>query len=426
MSTISLYKDKLNSAGGLISSMISSLSGLDGQLDSLKTTLQGVDSSTCNMQSTVDCISSSSKTEKEKIGDLQRLNNKLDEFIGVATGRDGSAKSEINRAKDDFYTTYGYLKPDCEKSKWQRRWEKICDTVDSACDWCKEHWKIIVTIVIVAIAVVVLVCVPGLGAILAGACWGAIFGAVIGGVSGGIMSAVKGGSFWEGFENGAFDGAIGGAIGGAITGGLGSLFSPALTLSGNILRSSCIGALSSGTSNMCVTALDYYIDHGTMKGSLDDILLSGLTGAVSGAAVGALMGKLQFKSPAETAKSWQGSGDYPGVDDYVDMTIKKGTTLYRGEPNGTEYFTTLDAVDSSGRNATTLFEGLQVKPHPTFGYRGQVSGYQFVKDVTAAYGKALANPQFGSGGLPQFYVPDVQKLIDKGILVLVDTIDLVK
>lgn len=46
--------------------------------------------------------------------------------------------------------------------------------------------------------------------------------------------------------------------------------------------------------------------------------------------------------------------------------------------------------------------------------------------VTVGYGQALTNPQFGSGGLDQFYFHNVQKLIDKGILVLVDTTDLVK
>lgn len=73
--------------------------------------------------------------------------------------------------------------------------------------------------------------------------------------------------------------------------------------------------------------------------------------------------------------------------------------------------------------ATTLFEGLQVKPHPIHGFRGQVSGYRFTQTVTVGYVQVLANPQFGPGGLDQFYVPNVQKLI---ILVLVDTIDLVK
>lgn len=295
MSTITLYRDKLNGVGSFIDNIISSLNGLDSQLDSLKTTLQGIDSSTCDLQSTVDSISSSSKSENEKIDDLKRLNNKITDFIGTVSGRDSSAKSEINRAKDDFYTTYGYLKPDCEKSKWERRWETICGAVEAVGDWCKKHWKIIVTVVIVAIAVAVLVFLPGVGALIAGACWGAILGAVIGGVSGGIMSAVKGGSFWDGFEKGAFDGAIGGAIGGAITGGLTAALGPTSTMLGSIGRGAGLGALSSGTSNMCVTALDYGIEHGTLKGSLDDILLSGLSGALSGGIMGGITGGIQFK-----------------------------------------------------------------------------------------------------------------------------------
>ena len=132
------------------------------------------------------------------------------------------------------------------------------------------------------------------------------------------------------------------------------------------------------------------------------------------------------KTPSEIARSWQGSGKYPGIDDYTDVTVGKGTILYRGEPNGTEYFTTLDAIEQSGRDATTIFEGLQVEKNPIHGYRGEMQGYLFNEDIASAYGIAEANPQFGKGGLPQYYVPDVQDLIDKGILTPVENIKLYK
>lgn len=132
------------------------------------------------------------------------------------------------------------------------------------------------------------------------------------------------------------------------------------------------------------------------------------------------------KTPSEIARSWQGTGKYPGIDDYVDVAVEKGTVLYRGEPNGTEYFTTLDAIEQSGRDATKLFEGLQVEKNPIHGYRGEMQGYIFNEDVASAYGITNANPQFGKGGLPQYYVPDVQDLIDKGILTPVDNIKLNK
>ena len=199
-----------------------------------------------------------------------------------------------------------------------------------------------------------------------------------------------------------------------------------MSMVGSIGRGARIGALSNGVSNMCVTTIDYLAEHGNLNGALDDIAMSGFSGIVSGGILGGISGGIRFNSPSKTAKSWQGKDDYPGIDDYVDVNMHKGDILYRGEPNGTEYFTTLDAIEDSGRNATTLFEGLQVKPHPIYGFRGQVSGYKFTKTVTVGYGQALANPQFGTGGLEQFYVPNVQKLIDKGILVLVETINLTK
>ena len=83
-------------------------------------------------------------------------------------------------------------------------------------------------------------------------------------------------------------------------------------------------------------------------------------------------GKSGSKTPSEIAISWQGTGKYPGIDDYVDVIVEKGTVLYRGEPNGTEYFTTLDAIEQSGRDAMKLFEGLQVEKNPIHGYRGEM------------------------------------------------------
>ena len=132
------------------------------------------------------------------------------------------------------------------------------------------------------------------------------------------------------------------------------------------------------------------------------------------------------KKPSEIAKSWQGSGKYPGIDKYKDITLKQGKIVYRGEPNGTEYFTTKSAIERSGRNATKIFEGLQVEKNPIHGYRGTMQGYKVIKDVNVAFGITKANPQFGKGGLPQVFVPNVDELIEQGILVLVDSITLIK
>ncbi len=218
MSTITLYKDKVNGVGSLIDDIIKSSNNLNTQLGTLRNTVQGVNSSTCDLQSTVDSISSSSKSEKEKVEDLKKLNKKLTEFIELTDKRDESARDAINKSKKDFYSKYKHLKPECEKSFL----EHVSDTMKAVGEWCKEHWKLIATIVIVAVSIAVLL-IPGVGPIIAGACWGAIMGAVIGGVSGGLDSMANGGSFLDGFEDGALSGAIGGAIGGAAFAGLGQL-----------------------------------------------------------------------------------------------------------------------------------------------------------------------------------------------------------
>ena len=131
-------------------------------------------------------------------------------------------------------------------------------------------------------------------------------------------------------------------------------------------------------------------------------------------------------TPSQLARSWQGTGKYIGVDDYVDTVVKKGTILYRGEPNGTEYITTMDAIEHSRGDATNVFEGLQVEKHPIHGYWGEMQGYVFNEEIASAYGITNANPQFGKGGLPQYFVPNANDYIQKGILVKVDNITLRK
>jgi uncharacterized Zn-binding protein involved in type VI secretion len=115
-------------------------------------------------------------------------------------------------------------------------------------------------------------------------------------------------------------------------------------------------------------------------------------------------------TPSQEARSWQGKGDYPGVDTYRDITLKKGQVIYAGDPGQSNYYTTASAVQRSGGDAQTLFEGLQVKPHEQFGYRPNVRAYEVTEDTPAAFGITRANPQFGEGGLPQMYVPDYSTL----------------
>lgn len=212
MATITLYKDKLNSVSSLINTMVSSVNNLDMQLGALKSTLQGVNSSTYNLDSAVENIRSSSQTEQEKADDLNKLSKEVDNFITVTVNRDQAAKEEINKAKEDSYTKYSYLKPECEKDFI----EKVVDTVESAADWCCDHWEVIAAIaavIVVAVVVCVLLGPEALVPLVLNIAKGVLQGALLGGALGGAFSAFMGGDIVKGIKEGALAGGALGALG---------------------------------------------------------------------------------------------------------------------------------------------------------------------------------------------------------------------
>ena len=220
MATIELYKDKINSMSNYIEQAKNAVSDFCVDLSALKSKILGINSSVCD--NVVSSISSSSQTQEQQIAGLEATQKEVNAFIALTINRDNSAADAVSKAKDEFYKEYSYLKPECEKSDW----EKFCDGLKKVGDWCKEHWKLIVTVVI-CIAAIALIC-TGVGGILGAAAIGALIGAGSGGLIGGITSVLSGGSFLDGFEEGAFSGAISGAIMGGI-GGAGALFGKTLT-----------------------------------------------------------------------------------------------------------------------------------------------------------------------------------------------------
>jgi RHS repeat-associated protein len=110
---------------------------------------------------------------------------------------------------------------------------------------------------------------------------------------------------------------------------------------------------------------------------------------------------------AAAAASWQGKGDYPGVDQWQNGTLKKGTIVYGGldkDGNPSGFFIPQEALDASGGSKKALWEGLQVKENPKYGYRDHLGAFMVTEDTPAAFGdQTLANPQFGKGGLGQIY-----------------------
>ena len=216
MATIAIYAGKMNQMSSLLEGAKKSVSDYQTELFSLKSRTLNVNKSVCDLDDVIGSIQSSTQLQVQKVDSLETLRQNVENFITDVVRIDDDAAEVINRNKDEFYDKYSYLKPDCEKNLW----EKICDGFASAVEWCKEHWKLVVTIVLV-VAAVVLIC-TGVGgpfaAIILGAAKGLVAGAVTGGLMGGISSLAAGGSFFEGLEDGAFMGALTGALFGGIGG----------------------------------------------------------------------------------------------------------------------------------------------------------------------------------------------------------------
>ena len=65
-----------------------------------------------------------------------------------------------------------------------------------------------------------------------------------------------------------------------------------------------------------------------------------------------------------------------------------------------------------GNDATKLYKGLQVGRNGYPQYREFITQYIVKEDITVAYSKALANPQYGDGGFNQFFVDHFEEVLE--------------
>jgi len=160
---------------GLISDIKNSVVDYKSELFALKTKSLSINKSVCNLDNIISSIQTSSQTQENKIISLETFSNNSEEFMSDVVRIDGEAAAVIYERKYDFYEEY-YLKTDCEKS----RWERFCDACASVVKWCREHWKLIVTIIIAFAAIVVLTCISIDAPILVFMTKGVILGTLMG------------------------------------------------------------------------------------------------------------------------------------------------------------------------------------------------------------------------------------------------------
>ncbi|HEX6518502.1 MAG TPA: hypothetical protein VF070_00600 [Streptosporangiaceae bacterium] len=113
---------------------------------------------------------------------------------------------------------------------------------------------------------------------------------------------------------------------------------------------------------------------------------------------------------SEGDRIWFGAVD-PHPPDASSGYLDKGISGF-GVPEG-------ELPDDWGvaLSARTYSEGTQVMPGgPDNTYRGWLQCYEFTKDCAVAEGVARENTQYGGGGTPQVYVPDIEQAVHDGVL----------
>ena len=164
MATISLFASKVNGMPGMIRDVKSSVKELKAEIFNLRVKSLTVNKSICDMDDVISSITAATQVQEDKVEALETFRQNSEQFISDTARVDGDVADRVNENKDDFYDKYYYLKPECEKSGW----EKFCDGCEKAWEWCKENWvKIVTVVVVVAIAVVAALCHVAIAAIAA-------------------------------------------------------------------------------------------------------------------------------------------------------------------------------------------------------------------------------------------------------------------
>ena len=180
-----------------------STGSLTTELGSLKVKIDVV----CTVTS-ADTLSQSAQKAKEreetKKSALSLAYDKLDQFIADVAVVDGKVATKVEKLKDDFYSKYSYLRPDCEKSDWEKfkenvgkLWDGLCnignaikDFVGGVVEWCKEHWKeLLIGLALIVVGALITVFTAGTGT----AFWAAFGAALVKGLAMATVSAFVGG-----------------------------------------------------------------------------------------------------------------------------------------------------------------------------------------------------------------------------------------
>jgi len=123
--------------------------------------------------------------------------------------------------------------------------------------------------------------------------------------------------------------------------------------------------------------------------------------------------------PAHAASLWQGSHDYPGVDNWENTVARPGQIFEMGAGGPASHFV-LDggSAASVGNDLDLVWGGAQVGD-TGHGLRAEMFQLQTTTEVPIAHSVVDANSHYGLGGLHQSYFPDISASLKNGDVVVI-------
>ena len=153
MATITLYANKINQISGLLKDTKGSVADYRMELSAVKKESLKINSSVCDLADVVSLVQASSKVQEDKITSLETIREASERFIEETVSIDLAVAELILREQNKFIAEYCYMQSCIDKG-----WEKICNALKSAGEWCKEHWVMVVTVAAVVAIALVAVC----------------------------------------------------------------------------------------------------------------------------------------------------------------------------------------------------------------------------------------------------------------------------
>lgn len=119
----------------LLQGMKQSVNVFNSELSTFKTKTLKVNRNICNLDEVTSTIQKTLQIQDDKIVSLDKLNKNSEAFVASTVLIDSNVADIINQSKDDFYNTYDYLKPNCEKSTWEKIKDSVTDAVEYDIGW---------------------------------------------------------------------------------------------------------------------------------------------------------------------------------------------------------------------------------------------------------------------------------------------------